>query len=163
MVNFQALAGTYDTAGWGGRKSNGTNGWSARGGFLKALPGDGKTPIGNYVYHAGMTGFYGEEWTWNKSGGALLEKNKWYCVEQFVQLNELEKSDGVLVAWLDGREVFRQEGIRYRNSEQLKIEEVWFNVFHGGRARAANTLNLFIDNIVIAKEYIGPAQFKYTD
>ncbi len=37
------ISGTYGRAGWGGRPSNGRNGWSARGQFNKQT--DGKTPV----------------------------------------------------------------------------------------------------------------------
>ncbi len=51
------IAGTYGRAGWGGRKVNGTDGWSARGLFLGKV--NGRTPIGFYCYHADMRGKYG--------------------------------------------------------------------------------------------------------
>ena len=48
------ISGTYNQAGWGGRPSNGRNGWSARGQFNGQR--DGKTPVGYYCYHADMRG-----------------------------------------------------------------------------------------------------------
>ncbi len=54
------IAGTYGRAGWGGRRTRGNEGWSARGLFLPTLPKGnplaGRTPIGSYVYHANMQG-----------------------------------------------------------------------------------------------------------
>ena len=41
---------------------------------------------------------------------------------------------------------------------ELKIESVWMNVYHGGTARAKSDLSLFIDNVVVARKYIGPLQ-----
>jgi hypothetical protein len=58
------ISGTYGRAGWGGRPSDGTNGWSARGSFnLMPPPGNplGETvPLGHYVYHADMDGILAE-------------------------------------------------------------------------------------------------------
>lgn len=64
------ISGTYGKAGWGGRKSNGNNGWSARGLFKKTVPAGnplaGRTPIGFYCYHADMKSSYGTNWVWSK-------------------------------------------------------------------------------------------------
>lgn len=156
------FAGTYNRGGWGGRKADGFNGWSGRGAFLKSLslPGSNErlTPLGSYVYHAGQSGFYGDRWAWNKSQAALLENNRWYCIEQYVRLNDPGTFNGELTVWLDGRRVFSKQDIQFRKSPELKIEEVWFNFYHGGSAKAAETQHLFIDNVVIAREYIGPVQ-----
>ena len=154
------FSGTYGKAGWGGRRPNGHDGWSSRGQFLKTitLPNRGglRTPVGNYVYHLDQQGNYGSSWIWNQSGGALLENNRWYCVEQYIHLNAPGEANGVLTTWLDGKQVFSKKNIEFRASTDLKIEEVWFNVYHGGTANAKKTQHLFIDNVVISKEYIGP-------
>ena len=39
---------------------------------------------------------------------------------------------------------------------ELKIESVWMNVYHGGTRPAARDLSIFIDNVVVARKYIGP-------
>ncbi|EGG98175.1 hypothetical protein imdm_426 [gamma proteobacterium IMCC2047] len=137
------FAGTYDRAGWGGRKPNGENGWSTRGLFLKTiLQGNDKvTPMGSYVYHLDQHGAYGSMWSWNKSGGALLKNNRWYCIEQYVRLNTPGESDGVLRVWLDGREVFEKTDMKFRTSRRLKIEEVWLNIYHGGMQRSLTGTN----------------------
>src|SRR5690554_1922853 len=44
------FSGTYFRGGWGGRPSDGYNGWSARGMFSPTTE-DGAVPIGAYVYH----------------------------------------------------------------------------------------------------------------
>jgi Polysaccharide lyase 14/Disaggregatase related repeat len=152
------FAGTYNTAGWGGRKPNGENGWSTRGLFLKTIrQGSEKvTPMGSYVYHLDQHGSYGSAWTWNKSGGALLKNNQWYCIEQYVKLNTPGESDGVLRVWLDGHEVFEKMNLQFRTSRILKIEEVWMNIYHGGMARSVTEQTAYIDNFVVAKKYIGP-------
>jgi len=152
------FAGTYNTAGWGGRKPNGENGWSARGLFLKTIrQGNEKiTPVGSYVYHLDQNGAFGSHWTWNKSRGALLKNNQWYCIEQYVKLNTPGESDGILKVWLDGHEVFEKTEMQFRTSSTLKIEEVWMNIYHGGMDRAVKEQTAYIDNFVVAKKYIGP-------
>ena len=162
------LAGTYDTAGWGGRPSDGTNGWSARGLFQSPIPETGSdnplmgyTPIGSYVYHADMEGSYGDNFLWidawgHEGYGGLLERNRWYCVEVYAQMNTGSNFDGVLMGWIDGRKSLEKTDLRFRTVDTLHIQRVWMNVFHGGTAVAPSTQHLYFDNVVIAANYIGP-------
>jgi hypothetical protein len=39
------------------------------------------------------------------------------------------------------------------------VESVWLNVYHGGVEKADRDLTLYIDNLVIARRYIGPGRF----
>lgn len=151
------MAGTYNSAGWGGRRSDGTNGWSMRGGFLRIFEGDhpmqGLTQLVTYAYHADMPSIYGDHWTWP---GALLARNRWYCIEQRIKLNSPSASDGVLQVWLDGRLIMERNNVRYRSVDRLHIEDVWINVYHGGVATSPHDQHVFIDNVVVARNYIGP-------
>ena len=42
--------------------------------------------------------------------------------------------------------------------DTLKIETVWLNVYLGGSWTARSDHHLYIDNVVIARKYIGPLQ-----
>ena len=154
------IAGTYNRGGWGGRKSDGENGWSMRGGFRKVIasphPLAGGTPIGTYAYHPEVRGTYGEFWPWSLDGGGVLVNNRWYCIEQHVKLNTPGRHDGVLQVWIDGVPAFERRDIRVRDVDDLHIEEIWLNVYHGGTAVSPHDQHLFIDNIVVARRYIGP-------
>ena len=148
------IGGTYGQAGWGGRPSNGRNGWSARGQFKGRK--DGKTPIGFYCYHADMKGRYGSAWIWEKDKLGYLENNRWYCIEQYAKMNTPGKNDGILRGWVDGRPAFEKADVRMRDTPELKIECIWINIYHGGTWPAPSDDHLYIDNVVIAKQYIGP-------
>jgi hypothetical protein len=154
------FSGTYGVAGWGGRKSDGTDGWSARGAFHLTIPKDnplgGLTPIGTYCYHADMLGTYGDIWIWQKGYRGYLQNNRWYAVEQHLKLNRPGETDGVLRAWVDGRLALDKSDIRFRHSDRLKIEQVWMNVYHGGTKPSPYDQHLYIDNVVVARQYIGP-------
>lgn len=156
------ISGTYGVAGWGGRKVDGTNGWSARGSFGLSIPADnplgGLHPIGTYCYHADMQGSYGDVWGWHHDYRGFLEKNRWYSIEQYLKLNTPGERDGVLRAWVDGRLAFEKTDIRFRSVDRLKIEQIWMNVYHGGTQPSPYDQHLFIDNVVIARKYIGPMQ-----
>jgi hypothetical protein len=153
------LSGTYERAGWGGRGANGSDGWSARGAFFQLIASDEAfnryRAIGSYVYHK-HSGKYGAIVGWNLGPTGLLEKNRWYSVEQQVKMNTPGQADGVLRAWIDGRLVLERTDLHFRDVPELKVESVWMNVYHGGITDAHQDLSLFIDNLVIARRYIGP-------
>lgn len=158
------LAGTYGKAGWGGRRSDGTNGWALRGGFLRAFPSDhpmyGFTQMVTYAYHADMKSEYGEHWTWP---GAILQRNRWYCIEQQVRMNRPGAADGELRVWVDGRLVMERNNVRLRTVDRLHIENVWLDVYHGGLAPSPYDQHLYIDNVVVARRYVGPMAARSAD
>ena len=160
LPGFAGIYGnTSDRAGWGGRKSDGTNGWSARGMITPSLSNENiladRTPIGSYIYHADMKYPYGDEKPWTLNDISVLKKNVWYTIEQYVHMNTLGKNDGVLKAWVNGILVYSQNNIRYTDNPLIGIESVWLDVYHGGNATAPKDLTLFIDNLVVASTYIG--------
>ena len=158
------ISGTYSVAGWGGRKSDGKNGWSARGLFKKTLPAGnplaGRTPIGFYCYHADMKSSYGTDWVWSKDYLGFLRTNRWYAIEQYCRLNTPGKNDGILLGWVDGQSAFHKTDVRFRLTDKLKIEQIWMNVYHGGKTPSPYDQHVFIDNVVIAKKYIGPMRIE---
>ncbi len=161
------IGGTYGNTpyegGWGGRRSDGTNGWSARGHFGLQIQGnnpyEGQYPIGNYVYHADQPGSYGESIILQSEP---LEKNQWYAIEQHIKMNTPGENDGVIETWVDGALVYQDKTFRFRNEgfENIKIERVWMNIYHGGKKTANQDITAYIDNVVIAKTYIGPVNFQ---
>ncbi len=153
------LAGTYGKAGWGGRRADPLRGWSMRGSFNRAPspanPLYGVTTIGTYAYHAEMEDKFGDQWYWTRHGLGLLQRNRWYCLEQYFRVNTLGSRDGILRAWIDGALAFEKTDVYVRDVNSLKIERVWMDVYHGGTATAAHDLHLYIDNVVVARKPIG--------
>lgn len=154
------LAGTYGRAGWGGRKWDGRGGWSMRGGFARAAsPGNPVAdfvPVGTYAYHAGSDDVFGDDWPWDIGLRGLLRRNRWYAIEQYFRVNRVGADDGELKVWVDGELAMHRTRIRVRDIPEIRIEKVWMNVYHGGTTPAAADLHLFIDNVVVARRYIGP-------
>lgn len=154
------ISGTYGVAGWGGRPVDGTDGWSARGTYRTVIPNGNPlarhSAIGNYVYHADMTGQYGDVDLWLDGCAGLLNKNRWYSIETYVRLNTPGQNDGILRGWVDGRLAYERTDWRWRDVDNLKVEQIWMNFYHGGSAVPPQDLHLYIDNVVIASEYIGP-------
>ena len=158
---FPGISGTYGIAGWGGRQSDGTNGWSARGLYQPTVTGSGNplddtVPVGSYVYHAEQPTQYGDNVLWQDGYLGYLEKDRWYSVEQHLVLNTPGVSNGILETWIDGRLAYRQTNWRWRDVDSLKIEQIWLDFYHGGTDVPAHDISLYIDNVVIASQYIGP-------
>lgn len=160
------ISGTYGVAGWGGRMSDGSNGWSARGLFRQSVPATnnplaGRTPIGSYVYHADMPSTFGENFLWNEAWGAdgiggILQPGRWVCLETYVRMNTPTQNDGVIRAWVDGVLSYENTGMRFRDVDTLRIERIWMNIYHGGTDVSPYDQHAFIDHVVIASSYIGP-------
>jgi len=154
------IAGTYGQAGWGMRKTDGYNGWSLRGEFSPRPPDSpsvaGLTAIGSYAYHADIEDSAGDNWAWGEGPAGVLENNRWYCIEQYVKMNTPRQKNGVVRAWIDGHRVFEKTDVRFRHVPDIKIEKVWLNVYHGGVLPAPRDMSLYIDNLVVARQYIGP-------
>ncbi len=155
------FSGIYNSgAGWGGRKSDGSNGWSARMFMNPTLSASNilanKTPIGSYLYHADMKKIYGDSEFWNLNNESLLKKNSWYSIEQYIELNTPNKKDGQLNAWVNGKLVYSNTNIRFSDNPEIGLESVWLNVYHGGKTAAPKDLTIFIDDLIISNSYIGP-------
>lgn len=154
------LAGTYGRAGWGGRRWDGQAGWSLRGGFSTAVPtghpAAGQVFLSTYAYHA-RSDTYGESLGWSDAELAgLVASNQWVCIEQRLRLNTPGQFDGEFKVWVDGRLVLDKRDLRLRDRAEVRIEEVWMNVFHGGTAPATEDMHAYIDQVVVARRYVGP-------
>lgn len=154
------LAGTYGRGGWGHRKADGRNGWSMRGAFA-ARPGNadsvrGLTALATLACHARIHEATCETWGWGQGPGAVIENGRWYAVEQRVRLNTPGRADGEFEAWIDGQQVYRRDSIVYRDVPELRIETAWFDIYFGGTEKAPADMTLYLDNVVVAREYIGP-------
>ncbi len=77
-------------------------------------------------------------------------------MEQYLKMNEPGLHNGVITAWVDGHQVFGKNDIMFRTVDSLKIEQIWFNFYHGGSAVSPYDQHMFMDNVVIARSYIGP-------
>ena len=77
-------------------------------------------------------------------------------------MNAPGKNDGVLRAWIDGKRVFDKTDVSMRDSDKLKIEFIWFNLYHGGSKAAKEDHHLYIDDVVISRQPIGPVKGRNT-
>ena len=155
------LSGTYGRAGWGGRKPDGYNGWNMRMLFRQQPPDShpmrDKVAIGTEASIPEITNFQSEgHYTWADGYNGVLDKNRWYCIEQYVKLNDADKANGIIRGWVDGKLAFERTDLVYRFTPALKIEQVWMNVYHGGQRPTPRDISMYIDNVVVSRQYIGP-------
>jgi hypothetical protein len=88
----------------------------------------------------------------------------WQCWEFMIAANTApEKADGKQAMWIDGKKVGQFEGIRWRRDMDLKVNCFWLQ--HYGYDSSDPTRqywkqrqSVWFDDIVIAREYIGPKQ-----
>lgn len=150
------VAGTYGMQG----RSTGTNGWSIRSEFLRKPERENPlaryTIAASYAYHADQKGRYGDLWVWSLGPRGFLENNRWYAIEHYVKMNTPGLNDGVYRVWLDGRLVFEKTDIRYRDIPKIKIQKIHVNYWHGGMTPSPYDQDVFIDNLVVSREYVGP-------
>ncbi|WP_418280467.1 polysaccharide lyase [Halorubrum sp. DTA98] len=143
-------AGTYDTAGWGARESDGTNGWSARMSFTPGSDSD-HVQVGWYCYHADM-GSWGSNWDWSNDDAGDLSKGEWHRITGEVTMNTPGENDGVLRGWANGDLAFEKTDIRFRDTTDLKVQGFWFNAYYGGSWSSPSDNEIRFDDLQLVTD-----------
>lgn len=108
-----------------------------------------------YFYNPEQKGEYGT----SRDCDGRLTPGQWQCIELMGQANDPGQKNGAIQAWLDGKPCGRVEGIRFRDVENLVLREMALIGYFGG-AGPENTSpkdqSFFVDNLVVARDYIGP-------
>jgi len=125
LPGFAGRDGTDEGAG--GNPANGT-GWSAR--MAWGDPGDHGSGIAlnYYIYHMDASGSYGEHDHW----GRLLEEDRWYQIEQYIDLGTPDANDGVLRGWIDSNLEYDRTNLRWREDGGNDVQWSWWDFYHGG-------------------------------
>jgi ferric-dicitrate binding protein FerR (iron transport regulator) len=87
-------------------------------------------------------------------GPIALKPGRWHSIELFCRANEPGLANGVLRAWIDGTLCNEEKGIRFRDSDALQLREL---ALTGGGSPSPRTQSYFVDDVVVAREYIGAA------
>lgn len=125
FVRGGKLNGVYGgTANTGGRRPNGTDGFSVR-----------------IVWRRGGLGaLYAYLPSSPKNVGTLLGEGAWvfrpgeeYDLVLWTRLNTVGNQDGALSLWVNGRLVYRRTGLVFRSTAALKVDGLFFSTFFGGR------------------------------
>lgn len=129
----------------------GDKGWSGRMMWLgpEAYSWAGPTNMAvSYMYGPRQSSTYGDNLRWNKA----FQAGKWHRVKQCYTMNTPGKSNGTLVAKMDGRVVYRDTSYTYRTRDDVKINYLYWAIFRGGGDRnwaGDRTGHVHIDNVKI--------------
>jgi len=85
-----------------------------------------------------------------------IPKDKWICAEFMLKHNTPGQPDGEQAFWIDGRLLGHWKGINWRKSENLKANALTLESYITDRWTKNSTNTVYFDNLVIAREYIGP-------
>jgi hypothetical protein len=74
-------------------------------------------------------------------------------MEMMVACNTPGRDDGEQAAWLDGREVLHISGLRWRDTEALKIHCFRLHLYIHD---SPSVNRVWFDNVALSTSYIGP-------
>lgn len=137
----------------GGSLPSGSNGWSLR--FMWREKGRA------VVYAYLPPGKYRKNSNWGTDIdlGKRLGTGKWHHIEQYVNVNSINKEDGQLRVWVDGQLLLDLNDVTYRTVENGngEIGGILVSTFHGGNdPRWAPTKNSYMhmDSISASRKRI---------
>lgn len=147
-TKLPGFAGTYGRAGWGGRESDGTNGWSAR--MYVADSGgprdSGPIRVGSQIYHADDTGQHGDHSVWETT----FERGTWHQIDQYVAMNTPGEPDGVYRGWIDGELGLDRDDLLFRAAgygEEIAIQMFRMSFYYGGTWGSPKAQKLYYDDV----------------
>lgn len=87
-----------------------------------------------------------------------IERGKWICCEFMIKHNTPGMRDGEQAFWIDGQLRGHWRGISWRTSPKLMANALTLESYITDRWTKNKTNTVYFDNLVIAKQYIGPAK-----
>ena len=86
-----------------------------------------------------------------------IAKDRWICAEFMLRHNTPGQPDGEQAFWIDGLLLGHWRGISWRKTETLKANALTLESYVTDRWTKNPVNTVFFDNLIIAREYIGPA------
>lgn len=87
----------------------------------------------------------------------VIAKGRWICAEFMLKHNTPGEPDGEQAFWIDGQLLGYWRGINWRKTAALQANALTLESYVTDRWTKNPTNIVFFDNLVIAREYIGPA------
>jgi len=87
----------------------------------------------------------------------VIGKDRWICAEFMLKENTPDRPDGEQAFWIDGHLLGHWRGINWRKTGGLKANALTLESYVTDRWTKNPTNTVYFDNVVIAREYIGPA------
>ena len=109
-----------------------------------------------YSYHPDAdNGGCGEWYSQNQGGIKWQQPGRWTSYEIYLKANTVGQANGVIKMWIDGELRGQVTGLEFRLVDTLKINKISMYGATGG-CDTPFTQSVWDDNLVLAKEYIGP-------
>jgi len=86
-----------------------------------------------------------------------IKKGEWICAEFMLKHNTPGKPDGEQAFWINGELLGHWKDINWRTSPQLKANALTLESYVTDRWTKNKTNIVHFDNLVIAREYVGPS------
>jgi len=110
-----------------------------------------------YTYHPEQAGPYGDGLLPNLVDPVpTMVTGQWYCFEMMIKANDVGVHNGQLKMWMDGELIGQYDGMRFRDTAELMINQFTYSAYVGGTWVSQRDQKLWDDQIVVATEYIGP-------
>ncbi len=85
----------------------------------------------------------------------VLQRDRWYCLEHMIQVNDPGQANGELAAWIDGKLYIHYTGFRWRTTPEVRLKRFGIGVYVHSATRD-NTV--WYDDVVLSTGYIGPRE-----
>jgi hypothetical protein len=87
----------------------------------------------------------------------VIQKDRWICAEFMLKHNTPGQPDGEQAFWIDGQLLGHWRGINWRKTNSLQANALTLESYVTDRWTKNPTNVVYFDNLVIAREYVGPA------
>ncbi len=87
----------------------------------------------------------------------VIPKDRWICAEFMLKQNTPGQPDGEQAFWIEGRLLGHWHGINWRKIGALEANALTLESYITDRWTKNPTNVVYFDNLVVAREYIGPA------
>lgn len=113
-----------------------------------------------YFYHVDQPYSTGEARPMNLDPDFAIEPGRWYCIEIMLKANDVGLHNGEIKAWFDGHLKAHHTGLRFRDTEDLKIGMLYLGAYTGGSWTSPVDQYRYDDDLVLATRYIGPMTYR---
>lgn len=113
-----------------------------------------------YSYWHGMSASLDGKYWGNAFRPAQQEnipRDRWICAEFMLKHNTPGRADGEQAYWIDGKLLGHWQGINWRQSPTLRANAITIESYVTDRWTKQAQNVVWFDNVVVAREYIGPA------
>jgi hypothetical protein len=83
----------------------------------------------------------------------IPRRGQWYCLEHMIKANDVDRSNGELAAWIDGKLYIHYQGIRWRSSPEVRLKRFDLGLYVHA---AAKDNTVWYDDVALSTGYIGP-------